>query len=81
MNRNKRRYMRATLKSVKLSTRAEYWAWKAKLAHAAEVENAVETTLNDALDFAKDSSDFPGSPIDFFTGRATGKGVADDESQ
>lgn len=69
MNRNKRRYMRCMNKSVKHSTRAEYWAWKAKLAHSAEIEDAVEQTLADAMEFAICSSDTPGTPLDHFTGR------------
>ena len=79
MNRNKRRYARATSKSIKHSCLAEYWAWKAKLAHSTEVENAVEQTLSDVLEFAKCSSDLPGMPMDHFTGRVLDKGEADGE--
>lgn len=67
MNRNKRRYARATRKSIKHSCLAEYWAWKAKLAHSADIEDSIEITLQDLDDFARRSCATPGTPMDMET--------------
>jgi len=67
--------MRAQRKAIKLSCRAEYFAWKAKLAHATEIENAVEQTLADVLDFTRCASELPGVDMDHFTGRVLDRGT------
>ena len=59
MNRYKRAYSRATKKSIKHSCLAEYWAWRARLAHSSDEEDLIEGTITDLEDFARRSCQSP----------------------
>lgn len=59
MNRYKRQYSRAVKKSIKHSCLAEYWAWKARLAHSSDEEDLIEDMIVDLEDFALRSCKSP----------------------